>query len=65
MVAAICAKFRMKFTFLNEQEHKNSILIETRFLLLYCHLIIYNFQLWPGGGEGRGEVSLPKELKEE
>jgi len=43
-------------SFLNEQECKNSVLTETRFLLLYYHLVNYNFQLWLGA---RG-VSLPK-----
>lgn len=28
---------------------KNSTLTDTRFLLIYCHLVNYNFQLWLGG----------------
>lgn len=61
-------------SFLNDQEHKHSILIETRFLLLY-HLVNYNFQLWLGGRwcqftqqikkrESSGEMWWPEETLE-
>lgn len=36
-------------SFFNEQERNNSIVIETRFLLLYCHHVNYKFQLWLQG----------------